>query len=692
MGRGERVVKTACALCIACCGLNVHLRDDRIVGIKGMPEHPVNRGRICPKAAAIPGYAYAPDRLKHPLKKENGSWKRISWDEALDTIAAKLNEVKQKYSARALALQVGQAFIQQGLVTQELQRRFTDVYGTPNVFNVDSLCFRLRVINRILTLGRMACHDPANARCVVLWAHNPEASYPPLDWLLRRRRGDVRLIVIDVRKTGWAKRADLHVQPRPGTDAAVALSMINVIISEELYDREIVDKHTAGFDRLAEHVKDYSPERMEGITRVPAAAVRELARSFATTRPACIVQGFNALDQTASGSQASRAIAILQVITGNFDVPGGFVSPPRLRSNSIRLLEMLDGRPLGADQYPANWAVWDRTLAEGQAMVLPDAILGGHPYPVKMMIVSASNMLQSWPNTNKTRRALESLEFLVVMDVFKTETAELADIVLPAATFLEREEPLDIFYPLTEGIPYVMLRKKVMQYEECWPDAEFWFKLAERMGYQACFPWKSLEEVYDYSLEPSELTVRYLREEKPEGVFYGTTEYERYKSRGVRTPSGKIEIYSKTLEDLGQPPLPVFIEPHESPVGSPDLAREYPLILTTGARVREFLHSQLRNIPKLQRLRPDPVAQIHPHTAYRYGIENCQTIAIETMRGRIEMIADVTEDILPDVVCIPHGWPGANANILTNEEPADPVVGNPCLKALLCRVSAKLDS
>jgi anaerobic selenocysteine-containing dehydrogenase len=691
MGSGDRVVRTACQLCIASCGLDVQVRDDRIVGVKGMSEHPVNRGRICPKAAAIPSYAHAPDRLKHPLKKENGSWKRISWDEALDTIAAKLNEVRQKYSPRSVALQVGQAFIQQGMVNQELQRRFTDVYGTPNVFNVDSVCFRLRVISRILTLGRMACHDPENARCVLLWAHNPEASYPPLDWLLRRRRGAVKLIAIDVRRTPWAKEADLHVQPRPGTDAALALAMLNVIISEGLYNKEVVDEHTVGFDLLVDHVKDYPPERVAVTTLVPAPAIREVARVFASTRPACIVQGVNALDQTPSGAQAARAIAILQVITGNFDVPGGFVSPPQLRRRSLRLFDMLDGRPLGADAYPTNWAVWDRTLAEGQAMFLPETILTGKPYPVKMMIVSASNMLMSWPNAKKTRRALESLDYLVVMDGYMTETAALADVVLPAATFLEREEPLDIFYPLTEGIPYVMLRKKVMQHGECWADAEFWLRLAERMGYQAYFPWKSLEEVYDYSLEPSGLTVRYLREEKPEGVFYGTTEYERYKSRGVRTPSGKIEIYSKTLEDLGQPPLPVFIEPHESPASSPDLALEYPLILTTGARLREYLHSQLRNIPQLRKLRPDPSAQIHPDTAQRYGIGNGQTMAIETPRGHIEIAADVTEDIMPDVVCVPHGWPGANANILTSEEPADAVVGNPCLKALLCRISARPD-
>ena len=686
----QQVIKTACQLCLSCCGLNVHVKDGKIIKVEGMAEHPVNHGRLCPKASAIPYYAYAPERLKKPLKKEKGAWKQISWDEALDTIAAKLTEVKDKYGAKALALQVGQAFIQQGFVNQELQRRFTDVYGTPNVFNVDSVCFRLRVISRMLTLGRMACHDPENAKCIVLWAHNPEASYPPLDWLLRRKRKEIKLIAIDVRNTPWAKQADIHAQPRPGTDCALALGMLNTIISEGLYDKEIVDRWTVGFDKLVDHLKNYPLDKVQDITRVPATTIKKLAEFYATTKPATIVQGFNALDQTPSGTQTARAIAILQAITGNFDVPGGFISPPQLPRRSLRLLDMIDDKPLGADEYPLNWEVWDRTLAEGQGMVLPDTILTGKPYPIKMMIVSASNMLRSWPNANKTRQALKSLDFLVVMDVYLTETAELADIVLPAATFLEREEPIDIFYPLTAGIPYIMLRKKVMQFEECWSDAKFWFELAKRMGYQDYFPWKDLEEVYDYFLKPSGLTVRYLREQKPSGLLYGTTEYNRYKAKGVRTPSGKIEIYSSTLEKLGLPPLPTFVEPRESPVSNPELAREYPLILTTGARTREYIHSQLRNIPKLRKIRPEPTAQIHPHTASKYGIENGQIMVIETKRGSIKIKADVTEDIIPEVVCIPHGWAEANANILTDEKPADLVVGNPSLKALLCKISAKL--
>jgi anaerobic selenocysteine-containing dehydrogenase len=322
-------------------------------------------------------------------------------------------------------------------------------------------------------------------------------------------------------------------------------------------------------------------------------------------------------------------------------------------------------------------------------MVPPKVILTGKPYPVKMMVVTASNMLRSLPNTHKQRQALESLDFLAVMDVYMTETSQLADIVLPAATFLERTEPIFSYYPVLENVSYIMLRKKVMQYEECRSDGEFWLELAKKMGYQEHFPWKDLEELYDFFLKPSGSSVNQLREEKPGGVMWSNMEYKRYKKHGLRTPSGKIEIYSSILEQMGLPPLPTYIEPVESPARTPELAKEYPLVLTTGARELPFIHSQLHNLPKLRKLRPEPTAEIHPNTASKYGIQNGQMMTIETTRGATEIKAEVTEDIIPDVVCIPHAWAEVNANCLTDEKPADAAVGNPALKALLCKVSGK---
>jgi len=687
---GASVIKTVCGMCHSSCGVNVTVKDGRIVKAAGMPEHLVNKGRLCPKGASIPDYVYSPDRLKHPLKKVKGGWERISWDEALDTIVEKLKWNKEQNGARSLACFVGDRFVTEDFPITDLQRRFLDVYGTPNVFNVDSLCYRIRYINRLLTFGKMTCHDAENAKCIVLWAHNPQSSAPPLDWILRKRRDQIKLIVIDTRATPWAKKADIHAQPIPGTDSALALGMLNVIISEKLYDKETVENHTSGFDKLVEHVKDYPLDKVERITRVPADTIREMARLYATTPPASIIQGTNALDQTSSGSANHRAICILQAITGNFDVPGGFVSPRiHLRRNDIRLLDMLEGqKPLGADEYSLNWDVGGIFFGEGQGMVLPEAILSGKPYPIKMMIVTACNMLRSLPNSNKQRKALESLDFLVVMDIYMTETAELADIVLPAATFLERTEPIFSYYPVLENVSYIMLRKKIMQYEECRADGDFWLELAKRMGYQEYFPWENLEELYDHFLEPSGFTVKQLRDENPEGVKWSEMQYNRYKTRGLRTPSGKIEIYSTILEELGLEPLPTYTEPAESRESTPELAKEFPLVLTTGARELPFIHSQLHNLPKLRKLRPEPTAEIHPETAARYGIGEGQMMTIETTRGAIEMKAELTEGIIPDVVCIPHAWAGANANLLTDEKPVEAAMGYPALKALLCRVSA----
>lgn len=312
-------------------------------------------------------------------------------------------------------------------------------------------------------------------------------------------------------------------------------------------------------------------------------------------------------------------------------------------------------------------------------MVLPDAILTGKPYPVKAMIVSGSNMALSWPNSPRIRRALENLDFLVVMDIFMTETAKMADLVLPAATFLESTDVLDHF-------TYVMLRKRVTSFAEAMPDGQFWLRLARRMGYESLFPWKNMEEALDYALEPSGLSVKLLKEEKPEGIRFGSVKYGEYMEKGFRTPSGKVELFSDEMKKLGYDPLPTYREPAESPVNTPELAREYPLVLTTGARNLGNLHSQLRNVPRLTRLSPEPAAEMHPATAHEYGIADGDTVSVESLRGAITLAANVNEDIMPGMVGIPHGWAEANVNALTSEAERDPVSGLPGLKAGLCRV------
>ncbi len=687
---GQQVIKTVCQACICSCGINVYLEDGKVVKIDGMREHPVNEGRLCPKAAGIIDWVYHPDRLRYPMKRENGEWKRISWDEALDTIAGKLKEVKEKYGARALACCFGMIFFVQGRIGAQLARRFTDVYGTPNVFSVDSMCYRVRTAAYMLTLGKRVVPDldVDNSNCIVLWGHNPEASIPPLGWRLSKERlRGKKLIVIDPRCTPLAKRADIHVQPRPGSDCALALGMLNVIIARGLYDKEFVDKWTVGFDKLAEHVKSYPPEEVEKITWVPRSKIEEIAEVYATNKPACIVQGWNALDQTTAGFHAGRAIAILTAITGNFDVPGGLIAHIEPPYRPARLPEKMEGMPLGIDSFPLHYQAMGRVFGEGQGMVLPETILTGKPYPIKAMVIAGSNPALTWPNSKKIEEALKELDFLVVMDLFLTKTAKLAHLVLPATSFLEREEwP---HFPFCLGLPYIMLRKKVIEIEECWPDTRFWLELAKRMGYQDYFPWRDVEEYFDYILEPAGFTVKHLRENEPAGLFYTPIEYRRYEVEGLPTPSGKVELYCETLEKIGYEPMPVHKEPPESPISTPDIAKEYPLILTTGARIVEFTHSQFRSVPRLRRRFPEALAEMHVDTATKYGIEDGDAIAVETRRGSIEIKAKVSEDIVPGVVNISHGWEEANVNILTDETPANTVGGDPAFKGLLCKVQKK---
>jgi len=347
----------------------------------------------------------------------------------------------------------------------------------------------------------------------------------------------------------------------------------------------------------------------------------------------------------------------------------------------------LEESAIGQREFPVFYSVLGREFGEGQAMLLSDTLLTGKPYPIKMMIIAGSNPVLTWPDSRKVARAFAKLDFLVVMDQFMSQTAQMANIVLPAATFLERTELSD-YYSLW-GIPYVMLRKKVIEYEECWSDLKFWFELARRLGHEQYFPWKNAEEAFDHILEPSGLTVKRLAEDIPGGMLYSRTRFteKEYKKDGFRTPSGKVELYSEALAKQGYDPMPTFREPLESPVATPD--PDYPLILTTGARILQFCHSQHRNIPRLRQDAPEPLAEIHPETAVGYGIRDGDMVTLSTKRGSIDIKARVTDYILPNVVSIPHGWDEANANILTSQEPADPIIGYPGLKALLCNVKKK---
>lgn len=670
-----RVVKTDCAMCYSSCGINVYVNGGRIVKVEGMLEHPLNRGTICPRAEAIMDYVYSPDRLKYPLRRKGEEWERISWDEAIAIIANKLREVKEKYGARSFAIYAGSVGVE-NIEMNAFAHRFRGAYGSPNFFSVESLCYRSRILARQLTFGRYMVEDVENANCIIVWGHNPDVSDPPRARVIRERvDAGAKLIIISPARTPLSEKG-IHIYIKPGTDCALALAMMNVIISERLYDEEFVEKYAIGFDKLREHVKQYTPEKVEEITWVPASDIKGIARIYATTKPACIVQGINHLDQTPHGIQNSRAIAILQTITGNVDVLGGYVACPFPRLTDLRI--PVPEKPIGAEEYPLFYSLWGRIAPYGQGMLMLDAILKEKPYPIKAMIVMAANPILSFPDSNALREALEKLDFLVVYDLLMTETAELADIVLPACTFLEKMG-VAYDYAVTHGMPYLMLRKRVIEpLHESKPEWWFWSELGRKMGYEEYFPWKTEEEVVAYLLKDTGLTLQQLID-NPGGLFFGS---RRYRPGDYSTPSRKVEIYSKTLEEHGYDPLPTFREELLEKT-----SHEYPLLLITGARDLYFTHTQMRNIPKLRSKSPEPFATMHPSVGRAYGLEDGGWAKIETRKGSIKIKVKFDAGIIPGVVSTPHGWAQANVNILTSVEVRDPISGYPALKGVPCKIT-----
>jgi len=707
--------------------MRVTVERDSVIAIKGDPKDPESKGELNIRDKKMKKILYAPDRLKYPMKRigERGEnkWERISWDEALTTIANRLNEIKKKYGAEAIDFHHGH--YHSGDVIGPYLTRLANLIGTPNVTNPSHVCHLPRVFLQYrFDFGVVVPPDIPNTNCLIIWGGNPKATNKPQEIAIREaRKRRAKLIVIDSRLTPYAEEADIFAQLRPGTDGALALGMINVIINEKLYDPEFVENWTVGFDKLVKHIEDYSPERVEKITWVSAETIRKMARMYATTKPACISPR-NALDQHTNASCAIRAIDILMAITGNIDVKGGnvIVVPLTLGLTDVKLFEKLSPEALekkiGADK--CLYSKMSTTWPAAHTPSLWDAILEEDPYPVKAMFIIAANPAVTCANTNVVIKALKKLDFLVVVDIFMTPTAELADIVLPACTFLEQTRYVTYDTHADHGwnVPSrIMISPKVVEpLYESWSDWKIICKLGKKMGYEKYFPWKTREEAINYELKPFGITCDELKKH-PEGIiiplpsilykkfsgFLGSiirgalkltmfrnypNMYKKYDGflKGFLTPSKKVEIYSEQLEKLGYDPLPVYREPAESPVSCPELAREYPFILIAGSKLKMYTHSMMRNIPDLRKLMPKNLLEINPVAAERLGINDGDIVRVESLRGSIRSLAKVTEIIDPRVVHLYYGFQESNCNILTDHEAFDPITGSVGLKSSLCRV------
>ena len=710
------------------CAMRIKVKENRVVDVCGVPEDPESQGELTVRDRHIKDFLYAPDRLRYPLirkgERGEGKWQRISWDEALSTIADKFREIKRRHGAEAISFHHGH--YHSGDILGTYLPRLANLIGTPNVSNPSHVCHLPRVMLQYnLDFGMVVPPDVTHTKCIILWGGNPKATNKPQEIAIKKaRERGAKLIVIDPRKIDYALAADIHAQLRPGTDGALALGMLHVIIAEKLYDKYFVKKWTVGFDELKEHVRDYPPKRVAEITWVPEEKIKEMARMYAKTKPACISPR-NALDQHTNASVGIRAINALMAITGNIDVKGGNVIavPISMGTEDLkaydRLPEEVAEKKIGADKclYSKVSKTWPSALTP----LIWETINEGEPYLIKAMLVMAANPALTCANTNVVVKALKKLDFLVVADFFMTPTAELADIVLPASTFLETTRFVTYDTHADHGwncTSRIALSPKVVEpLWDSWPDWKILCELGRRMGYADDFPWETEEEAIDHVLKPLGLTCEELRE-NPQGFVVAVPPllfkkfkrvvagmllpvlrmtklksypdmYKKYESllKGFLTPSKKVELYSQRLKDMGYDPLPVYREPAESPVSKPELTAKFPLILIAGSKLAPYTHSMMRNIPRLHEKFPRNLLEINPETAAKLGLESGDMAKITTQRGSIRCATEVTNRIDPRVVHLYHGFKDSNCNVLTDHKAFDPITGSTGLKSLLCGVS-----
>lgn len=665
------------------CGMILTVKDGRLVKVEGDPEHPITQGRLCVRCLTLPEYTYHPQRVIYPMKRvgargEN-KWQRISWDEAWDTIVEKINYFKENHGAESIVVFGGTG---REACLYYYPLGFASI-GTPNVCYPQSgwSCYgpRCAITDYILGAGYpeidFAGHFEDRydhpgwklPEYLMLWGKEPLKSNPDgffghavIDMM---KRG-TKIIMVDPRINWLATRSEHVLQLRPGTDTALALGLLNVIINEDLYDHDFVENWCYGFDEFKERVMEYPPEKVAEITWVPKDKIIEVARVFAKAKPASLGWGL-AVDQNPNGVQLGHALLAIIAITGNLDVPGGVtIGPPaslmgkwRVETRS-NLSEELWNKRIGAEQWPA--------VSTALATTHPDETLNtlesGKPYKLRMGWFNSSNFITPTNSAQPDRwyRALKSLEFNVVQDTFMTPTAmAFADIFLPLPTFAEHDGVVLTHYGRNAVFAGAM--NKALEVGECKSDIEVCIELGKRLN-PGAWPWNTAAEFFSEQLEPD--TGFDFEELRNKGLYQPGYTYQKHEKGllrfdgepGFNTVTGKVELCSTLFESWGDDALPYYEEPPYSPISTPELAKEYPLVLTTGARKYTSFHSEHRQLKTLREIDPNPEMEIHPETAANLGIIEGDWIVVENMYGKARLVAHVTEAIHPKVVHATHGW------------------------------------
>ena len=720
----EKLVRTNCRFCGYQCGLMATVEAGRVKGVEPDPtqypgdesiQHGCRRWRLATE------FLDHPERVNYPLKRVgergSGQWQRITWNQALDEITEKIQALKENYGPEMLATCIGGPHA----VYWPLHR-FMNLFGSPNNVGIGQTCWNPGVWVNTLTYGWMIENelDPDHTACALLWGVNPSESDNSLLWrqILRLRQQGKPLIVVDPRRTRTAEQATLWLPLRPGTDAVLALGLLHVIISEGLYNVEFVKKWCHGFDDLVKHVVPYSPLYVGEITGIKAELIMEAARLYAQNSPATLLSG-RGIDQIGCNSfPTHRALAILRAICGNLDVAGAShltEMPDFIPELDLELSEQFpaDARQkqlgdLRLQSYQGYERIRTLTIKHGKRLPMryltsaqPNlvwrAMLTGKPYPIRSLIVMATNPLLTQADTNLIYEALKSLDLLIVLELFQTPTSMLADYVLPIAGALER--PLFETKAGTANIAYGG-EQAVQPYYERRSDFDFWREIGLRLGQEQDWPWESFKDSLEASLAPTGFT---WEEFCQGGLYCLPEEYQKQehidlqtgKPIGFATISGKVELYSELLAELGCDPLPI-------PTTIPPYKQSFPLSLITGARFQPYYASSFRQFKTLRTIHPEPWAEMSAITAHRLELTNGCPVWVETERGKARFSVKIAQ-MCDNVVSVEYGWwyPEmestepclggvwiANANILTNAdiESSDPLVGTSTYNGLPCRV------
>lgn len=648
-GSGIEIKKAICSICnpIPHCGIDAYVKDGVIIKVEGARENPHNAGTLCAKGAASRQYAYHKDHILSPLVRKgsrgSGDFEAVSWDEAFDLTADRVERIRRDSGPESIVFYAGYPKWMRPFL-----KRFAHSFGSPNYCTESSTCSAAASMAARLNYGVMGRPQFSKAKCLLVWSNNPfYSNTAAVRKLVEARERGLKIIEVGPLVTPLTAHADIHLRMRPGTSGALALGMGNVIIEEDIYDRKFVENWTIGFDEFRSYVKQFTPSFTEEITGVSAGLMQKAARVYAKAKPAGLLTGANATVYHTNGVQNHRALTALVGLTGNFDQEGGnYVVPPGylyVPSGVVtRQDEFEQSRPweemaprVGQDLYP----VWCKMVPQGQAIHVPFQIKSGRPYPIRAMIGFGVNH-RMWPGPDFMAESLRMLDFFLDVDIFMTDTARMADVVLPACTSFERSEHK--FYPER----YVIWTSPVIEpLGESRSDTDIIFELASRLtphdpllreGYEACIDW---------ILEPAGLSVAELKK-YPAGYSLKDVrkpEYRKYEKGGFPTPSGKMEFTSSILKEAGLDPLPLYEEPKYSPRSTPELSKDFPLILTSGARLPMFIHSRTFRLPWARSLRPDPMLDINPKDAAQRGIKQGDWVSLSAPRGSINVRANLTQ-------------------------------------------------